>query len=249
MALRQQQDDPVLFPAADNEAGDCLTASLPRNCPFDQIGNPDLGDSNGKVTVSSNQEKTQQHPTWSGEGNRQSAPDQQVRPAQNEAGRETDDTRLRTDAWPAQPPAAHPGRHAPAPESVSQTDSFPGEESFDKILQLVHEGNRVTFSVEPEGIGRVDISLRVEDGALHALVRVADESTRNLFGNNVHSLVDALSREGLSIAGFHVSLRNGETGTLLENRPPPAEDKGRRAPDHSERQLQRIGTSMVSIYI
>ncbi len=83
---------------------------------------------------------------------------------------------------------------------------------FEQTLSVVRDGNRLQVSLEPDGFGKLDINLSLEQGVLHARIHVADETSRTLLANHQQQILNALAREGLSVGGFSVSLRNSGSG-------------------------------------
>ncbi len=65
--------------------------------------------------------------------------------------------------------------------------------------------------VRVEGIGEVDVELVLDNGAIRAQVSTSDMIGKELIERNLEHLLDTLSREGLNVGGFTVSLRNGGT--------------------------------------
>lgn len=79
-------------------------------------------------------------------------------------------------------------------------------EHLERPFHIVQDGNRLTVSLEPDGMGKLDINLSLEKGVLHAHVHVQDEQARSLMENNMRQLIETLTREGLNVGGFMVSL-------------------------------------------
>jgi hypothetical protein len=65
----------------------------------------------------------------------------------------------------------------------------------------------VHFTVD--GIGEVGVEVVLENGAVIGRVSTSDVAGKELIERNLSQLLDALSREGLNVGGFSVSLRNG----------------------------------------
>lgn len=81
-------------------------------------------------------------------------------------------------------------------------------DAFEKGMHVIHDGNRLTVTLEPDGLGKMDINLSLDKGALHAQLQVSDEAAKNLLEGNISQILDTLTREGLNVAGFSVSLRD-----------------------------------------
>jgi flagellar hook-length control protein FliK len=85
-------------------------------------------------------------------------------------------------------------------------------EQRDNTVSIIKEGTRLAVKLEPEGLGKLDINVNLKNGMIHTQISVQDDATKTLIDNNIHQIVDALLKEGLSVGGFSVSLRQGENG-------------------------------------
>jgi flagellar hook-length control protein FliK len=77
---------------------------------------------------------------------------------------------------------------------------------------LSREGNQLSITLKPEGLGKLDINLSLDRGLLNAQIHVSDPAIKTLLENNLQQLVNSLTHEGLSVDGFSVSLRNNGSG-------------------------------------
>ncbi|MBF0592071.1 MAG: flagellar hook-length control protein FliK [Nitrospirae bacterium] len=106
--------------------------------------------------------------------------------------------------------------------SVSGNDS---EARPQKLLQI----NDTTFSVmrksdnsiqvrvEPDGIGKLDIGLSVDKGVVSAQISATDPAGKELLEKNLHHILDALAKEGISVGGFSVSLKDRRDGLYKDD--------------------------------
>lgn len=79
------------------------------------------------------------------------------------------------------------------------------------VVSIIQDGNRIAVSLEPDGMGKLDINLSLDRGVLHAQLHVSDDQAKNMIGDNIEKIIHALAQEGLSVGGFTVSLRgNGQ---------------------------------------
>ncbi len=79
---------------------------------------------------------------------------------------------------------------------------------------IISTGNRLAVSLEPEGLGKLNINLSLDRGMVNAQIQAADPAAKNLLENNMQQIMDTLMREGLNVGGFSVSLKHGETGDM-----------------------------------
>lgn len=119
---------------------------------------------------------------------------------------------------------------------------------FEKGMHVIHGENRLTVSFEPDGLGKMDINLSLDNGALHAQVQVSDDAARNMLESNIRQILDALTREGLSVAGFSVSLRDhGGEGRTAEETYTGGIEEGRER-IHAVESAPYKGDGMVNIF-
>jgi flagellar hook-length control protein FliK len=62
--------------------------------------------------------------------------------------------------------------------------------------------------VNHEVLGKLNINLNMDKGVLNVHINAAEKVTREFIENNIQHIVDALSKEGVSVGGFSVGLRN-----------------------------------------
>ncbi len=79
---------------------------------------------------------------------------------------------------------------------------------------IISTGNRLAVSLEPEGLGKLNINLSLDRGMVNAQIQAADPAAKNLLENNMQQIMDTLMREGLNVGGFSVSLKHGGTGDM-----------------------------------
>lgn len=79
-------------------------------------------------------------------------------------------------------------------------------------------GNRIAVTLEPEGLGKLNINLSLNQGLVNAHIQAADPAAKNLLETNMHEILNTLMKEGVAVGGFSVSLRQGEAGGADEQR-------------------------------
>ena len=100
--------------------------------------------------------------------------------------------------------------------AVESARALQESDPADMKARFSSQGNRLAVSVEPEGLGKLNINLSLDRGTLNAQIQVADPITRNLLENNMQQIVTTLSNEGLDVGGFSVSLRHADSGETEE---------------------------------
>jgi len=82
-------------------------------------------------------------------------------------------------------------------------------DALDTAPTIVKDGNRLAVKFEQDGLGKLDIDLRLNKGMINAHFQAADDTTKTLIENNMQQIVDSLLKAGLSVGGFSVSLKGG----------------------------------------
>ncbi|NTW60002.1 MAG: flagellar hook-length control protein FliK [Nitrospirae bacterium] len=107
---------------------------------------------------------------------------------------------------------AHEGNGSAPFRAVNAADVL------DTSSTMVKDGNRIAVKFEQDGLGKLDIDLRLNKGVINAHIQVADDSTKTLIENNMQQIVDSLLKAGLSVGGFSVSLQGGRRNGTPEER-------------------------------
>ncbi|MBF0343146.1 MAG: flagellar hook-length control protein FliK [Nitrospirae bacterium] len=111
-------------------------------------------------------------------------------------------------------PNMHPiGEHTP---KVSLTAGNAPEVRMQKLLNindtifsvLRKSDNSIEIRVEPDGIGKLDIGLSVDKGVIHAQISATEPAGKELIEKNLRQILDTLAKEGISVGGFSVSLKD-----------------------------------------
>jgi Flagellar hook-length control protein FliK len=111
---------------------------------------------------------------------------------------------------------------------------------------IVEERKAITVSVEPEGIGKLDIHLNFDKGTLHTQINVSQNMVRDLLREQSGQIMATLLQEGLNVGSFSVSLRGGGAGWNQQQQGPvfagPSEEK-------EDNPVHGSGHGLVSIFI
>ncbi|MEW6417090.1 MAG: flagellar hook-length control protein FliK [Nitrospirota bacterium] len=70
------------------------------------------------------------------------------------------------------------------------------------------DGTAIEVSLEPDGIGKLDIHLSLDRGLVNAKIGVSETVGKELIERNIHSIVNALHNEGINIGSFSVHLKD-----------------------------------------
>jgi flagellar hook-length control protein FliK len=100
-------------------------------------------------------------------------------------------------------------RQAPPPPP-SRPVQF-GESAF--VLTRKSETS-IEVTLAPPGVGKLEIEVVLDKGIVHANITAADPAGREAIARSLPHILDALARDGMSIGGFTVSLkeRKGQAG-------------------------------------
>ena len=92
---------------------------------------------------------------------------------------------------------------------------------LDNIVYVIKGSSKLGVSVNHEVLGKLNINLNMDKGVLNVHINAAEKVTREFIENNIQHIVDALSKEGVSVGGFSVGLRNrngyeGQEGNVFK---------------------------------
>jgi hypothetical protein len=77
-------------------------------------------------------------------------------------------------------------------------------------------GASIEVSLEPEGLGKIDIELTLNRGIVNAQINTSEILSKEIIERNLHAILSSLIDEGLNIGNFSVSLRNRQ-GDMSES--------------------------------
>ncbi|HDH13207.1 MAG TPA: flagellar hook-length control protein FliK [Nitrospirae bacterium] len=90
--------------------------------------------------------------------------------------------------------------------NVSRPAAF--NEIVDKIVYVAKGDNKLGVTIEHKDLGKLNISLSLEKGMVNVHINTADKAAREFVENNIQQIVDSLSKNGVSVGGFSVGLKN-----------------------------------------
>jgi flagellar hook-length control protein FliK len=99
--------------------------------------------------------------------------------------------------------------------SVTKPSDF--NEVLDKIVYIVKGKNRLSVTVEHENLGKININLSLEKGMVNVQINTSDNAIREFVENNIHQIVDSLSKNDVNVGGFSVALKNHKDGEKNDN--------------------------------
>jgi flagellar hook-length control protein FliK len=79
----------------------------------------------------------------------------------------------------------------------------------DNIFVTAKSGDAsIRVSLEPDGIGKIDIELVLNRGVINAQINTSETVGKEFIEKNLHNILSSLINEGLNIGSFSVSLQN-----------------------------------------
>lgn len=95
-----------------------------------------------------------------------------------------------------------------AQEATTRVGNFDIQEEIQPVTLTQKSHNSIKLSVEPDGLGKLDILLSVDKGGMVNAQINADENAGKVFIDKyLNSIVHALASDGLNVGEFSVSLR------------------------------------------
>ncbi|MGC2061484.1 MAG: flagellar hook-length control protein FliK [Thermodesulfovibrionales bacterium] len=80
----------------------------------------------------------------------------------------------------------------------------------DQVFQVTRvNASKLEVTVQPEGLGKLNIEVNLNSGQIHARISASDVQTRDMLERNLPDIMNALAAEGHTIGGFSVGLRDG----------------------------------------
>ncbi len=94
-----------------------------------------------------------------------------------------------------------------------------------KIVYVAKGDNKLGVTVEHKDLGQLNIKLSLEKGVVNVHINTTDKAAREFVESNVQQLVDSLSKNGVSIGGFSVGLKNQQQHQGFSNNNSNKNDK------------------------
>ncbi|RJQ22423.1 MAG: hypothetical protein C4560_02545 [Nitrospiraceae bacterium] len=79
---------------------------------------------------------------------------------------------------------------------------------LDNVVYLAKGGSRLGVTVLHDDLGKLDINLSLEKGMLNIHINASDKEVGEFIKNNVQHIVDSLAKDGVSVGGFSVDLKD-----------------------------------------
>ncbi len=70
------------------------------------------------------------------------------------------------------------------------------------------DGTSIEISLQPEGMGKLDIGLLLDKGVVNAQIQASSTAAKELIEKHMHDIMNALAQDGITIGGFSVSLKD-----------------------------------------
>jgi flagellar hook-length control protein FliK len=102
----------------------------------------------------------------------------------------------------AEPAGAMPAHRVQAPSGAMHVEGH-------KFVITRHDGTSIEVSLQPEGLGKLDIELVFDKGLVNAHIQASHEAGKELVEQNMTEILNILAQEGITIGGFSVSLKQG----------------------------------------
>jgi hypothetical protein len=87
------------------------------------------------------------------------------------------------------------------------------------IFVLQKKGDAcIEVSLEPEGLGKIDIELTLDRGIVNAQINTSESIGKEIIERNLYAILNSLIDEGLNIGSFSVSLRNRQDDMMSDDK-------------------------------
>jgi hypothetical protein len=82
------------------------------------------------------------------------------------------------------------------------------QEIAEKIIYVMKGNSRIGVTVESEAFGKLNMNLSMNKGMVNVHINAVDNATREMVENNINNIIESLSKNGVSVGGFSVGLKN-----------------------------------------
>jgi hypothetical protein len=106
----------------------------------------------------------------------------------------------------SKPVSVYKDKHEAFP--LTESHSLNTLDNFSKVASIAKDGKSFIVALEPEGLGKLNIQLSLDQGFINVKINVSSNATKTLIENNIHYIVDLLLKDGLNIGGLSVNLEN-----------------------------------------
>jgi len=100
------------------------------------------------------------------------------------------------------------GKLAEAISSGNAPKPSVSNQVLDNIVYVIKGNNKMGVSLEHDILGKLNINLSMEKGMLNVHINTSEKTAREFIENNIQYIVDSLAKDGLSVGGFSVGLKN-----------------------------------------
>jgi flagellar hook-length control protein FliK len=90
--------------------------------------------------------------------------------------------------------------------NVTRTSGF--NELIDKIVYAVKGNSRLGVTIENDKLGRLNVNLSLEKGMVNVHINTSERAVREFVENNIQHIVESLAKNGVSVGGFSVALKD-----------------------------------------
>lgn len=92
---------------------------------------------------------------------------------------------------------------------------------LDNIVYVIKGNSKLGVNVEHDILGKLNINLNMEKGILNVHINTSEKVTREFIENNIQHIIDSLAKDGVTVGGFSVGLRNrngheGDEGNVFK---------------------------------
>jgi flagellar hook-length control protein FliK len=82
------------------------------------------------------------------------------------------------------------------------------QELQDRGILTKKDDTSLRLSLEPEGMGKLEINLSLQKGVIHGNINAYEQNGKEFMEKGLYTIMETLTREGLNIGNFSVSLRD-----------------------------------------
>jgi len=98
------------------------------------------------------------------------------------------------------------GKGAGLMSNTARTAAF--SEVLNQVVYVAKGKNKLNVTINHEELGKLKINVTMEKGMLNIHVNASEKVVKEFLESNVHSIIESLSKDGVSVGGFSVALKD-----------------------------------------
>ena len=134
--------------------------------------------------------------------------------------------------------------------AVNQTGNIAKPTAFadivNKIVYVAKGDNKLGVTLDHKDLGQLNIKLSLDKGVVNIHINTADKVAREFVESNMQQIVESLSKNGVSVGGFSVGLKNHQNSEGFSNKNANKNDKAFSIDGIEQREYSKAAANVYS---